>query len=705
MTSTQNGDTRSSRLAAGASSAIQTERDQAERFLAALDPDAKAFTFQTFDDNSDRKDKALVKVLSGSLAQHWNTLVKLNGRGAGIFVTVNETDLKGREASNIVRIRAVFADLDGAPLEPVLAEGIPRPHIVTETSAGRWHVYWRVENMPRDEFTGLQKILIERFDADKSVHDLPRVMRIPGFVHRKGEPFLSRLVEANDLPCYAWAELKTVMAPTKRTERHSGNGAQKTSQNYDDSLRMRERWRRLNSEALRNLSAWVPKFFPSARPYHEGFRVSSKDLGRGLEEDLSFRANGIKDFGVHDIGDTNEGARTPIDILTEYGKARDFNEAVALLATALGLDLEFFQPKRGKQQPSKLIVLPASQWLGEEPETPPPALIQSLLPETGVATIMGQSGAGKTFVAINLAIQLLPDIKKNFFIDRYRINRKGGVLYIVLEGKPAFRMRVNAAIEQILNKQLEFGERGRMPFAWNTYSPALFGNGPDNLIKIAEREAARMRADFGVELVAIVIDTEAKAALYENEDRSAQIIKVHDGLEKLSAVTGALVVPIDHMGKDQERGARGTSAKRDVVETQLACLCDTNPDGLRSNRRMVLYKIRDGEEGRIIPYRLDTVIRGMNEHDDPYSTCIVQWEPDRKLPPRQRTRSKTQSTLDKAIAAVNGLPANVDDLRAKFYELHGGEKHAANRAWNRAMRNSDLEANNGQVNYRADSPI
>jgi hypothetical protein len=119
------------------------DRNEAERFLAALDPDATFFTFQTFDDDKERRDKKLARVLHGTLAKHWDALVRLNEQGAGIFVTVNETDGKGRKTENIVKIRALYVDLDGAPLEPVLANGRP-PHIVTETSPGRWHVFWRV---------------------------------------------------------------------------------------------------------------------------------------------------------------------------------------------------------------------------------------------------------------------------------------------------------------------------------------------------------------------------------------------------------------------------------------------------------------------------------------------------------------------------------------------------------------------------------
>jgi hypothetical protein len=44
----------------------------------------------------------------------------------------------------------------------------------------------------------------------------------------------------------------------------------------------------------------------------------------------------------------------------------------------------------------KTAALVESQWYGETPVAPPPALIKGVLPQTGVATIGGQSGSGKT---------------------------------------------------------------------------------------------------------------------------------------------------------------------------------------------------------------------------------------------------------------------------------------------------------------------
>jgi RepB DNA-primase from phage plasmid len=172
-----------------------TDRRQAERFLRLLDPGATSFTFQTFDDNKERHDKRLARVLHGTLADLWGQLASLNARGAGIFVTVNETDGQGRRIENVERIRAAFVDLDGSPLEPVSQSDLP-PHLEIESSPGRWQAYWlsAIGGIKREQFSDLQKRLAERFAGDDAVHDLPRVMRLPGFLHCKGQPYPVRIV-------------------------------------------------------------------------------------------------------------------------------------------------------------------------------------------------------------------------------------------------------------------------------------------------------------------------------------------------------------------------------------------------------------------------------------------------------------------------------------------------------------------------------
>ncbi|AFS53110.1 AAA family ATPase [Leptospirillum ferriphilum] len=161
----------------------------AEQFLQALDSTG-LFTFQTFGDA--KKDPALVRTLSGTFEQYRGELARLNQDGAGIFVTVARTDGQGRKRENITGVRAVFADFDGAPLPD---EWPLEPHLIIESSPERWHVYWFVEaGFPLDFFEPIQKSIADRFGSDPAVCDLPRVMRIPGFLHKKGMPFRSRVI-------------------------------------------------------------------------------------------------------------------------------------------------------------------------------------------------------------------------------------------------------------------------------------------------------------------------------------------------------------------------------------------------------------------------------------------------------------------------------------------------------------------------------
>lgn len=160
--------------------------NHAASFLTAIDEDSDQWTFQTFDD-SPGKDKSLTRVLHGSLERHADELDTLNERGAGIFFTVNQTDLKGRKKGNITRIRALFIDLDGSPLEPALNAPTP-PHIIVATSPGKFHAYWRIRDCALDQCEPALGQLIERFRADPACSDRSRVMRLPGFLHRKVDP-------------------------------------------------------------------------------------------------------------------------------------------------------------------------------------------------------------------------------------------------------------------------------------------------------------------------------------------------------------------------------------------------------------------------------------------------------------------------------------------------------------------------------------
>lgn len=172
----------------------------AKAYLNALDSTG-TFTFQTFNDKSERKADNLARVLHGTLDQHLPTLTRLQQQGAGVFVMVNEGNglihagsKTCRTTKNVVRVRALWVDLDGSPLQPVLDAHYP--DIVIESSPDRWHAYWLTNDCALVDFKLRQQQIAAKFKGDPKVCDLPRVMRLPGFWHQKSEPFLTSLVPA-----------------------------------------------------------------------------------------------------------------------------------------------------------------------------------------------------------------------------------------------------------------------------------------------------------------------------------------------------------------------------------------------------------------------------------------------------------------------------------------------------------------------------
>lgn len=185
-------------------------------------------TFQTFDDDSVRKDKSLISMrhISGKFSvADFKYLKNFNDRGAGIFLTINETDGAGRGIKNIIKINAAFGDFDGCLLYPVWEY---MPSMVIESSSGKFHAYWWVDDdkFPVEGFRQIQEAISEKFGSDPKVKDPSRVMRVPGFYHKKATPYMTRIIYYNHDRKYTFAEL-TEKFPPKPAKQWSSDKWQK----------------------------------------------------------------------------------------------------------------------------------------------------------------------------------------------------------------------------------------------------------------------------------------------------------------------------------------------------------------------------------------------------------------------------------------------------------------------------------------------
>jgi hypothetical protein len=155
----------------GGSVGLEVDLQEAQRFLEWLDPEAESFTFQTFDDKKEKRSN-LVRQLHSDFNSVADKLVELNSAGAGIYVAVQRTDLKGRKTENIVGLRALYGDFDqGLPQEFPL-----EPSIVIQSSSGKYQCYWLCHELNRQDFKCLMECLVEDFGADKGVVTVTRLL-------------------------------------------------------------------------------------------------------------------------------------------------------------------------------------------------------------------------------------------------------------------------------------------------------------------------------------------------------------------------------------------------------------------------------------------------------------------------------------------------------------------------------------------------
>jgi hypothetical protein len=152
--------------------------------------------FQVFDDRGEHPEWAEYRHgrLSDREMRRW--LARMNRKGCGVYACINPTDGKGRRRFNIIEGRTVWADFDGTELP----EGWPvEPSMLCESSPRRYHAFWAIyADRDLNRLSECQARLAAFYGTDPSITDPSRVCRVPGFYHRKKEPFLSRIVNSAD---------------------------------------------------------------------------------------------------------------------------------------------------------------------------------------------------------------------------------------------------------------------------------------------------------------------------------------------------------------------------------------------------------------------------------------------------------------------------------------------------------------------------
>jgi hypothetical protein len=106
-------------------------------------------------------------------------------------------------------------------------------------------------------------------------------------------------------------------------------------------------FKRVNDAAMADLDAWVPTLFPGATRRHcdvgDGFQVTSRALGRNLQDSLQIMPTGIFDFG-------EECGKSPIDLVVQW-RGLSLRDALHWLAGLVGVQLAQRQARRPAPPP------------------------------------------------------------------------------------------------------------------------------------------------------------------------------------------------------------------------------------------------------------------------------------------------------------------------------------------------------------------
>lgn len=207
---------------------------------------------------------------------------------------------------------------------------------------------------------------------------------------------------------------------------------------------------------------------------------------------------------------------------------------------------------------------------------PPRSLVGDLLQLDSIGAIYGPPGAGKTFLALDLALSVA---SRRPWQGRSVVD--GPVLYIAAESASGIAQRARAW-------RARYGDLGAI--SWLTRPVALLDpNALGELLDIVSEHVPAL----------IVADTLARCLVGADENSASDMGRAVDALDRLRAATGGCVLAVHHGGKDRSRGMRGSSAILGAVDTAIEC------SRTRAGVLAVVTKQKNGADGQRLHFDLE----------------------------------------------------------------------------------------------------
>lgn len=215
---------------------------------------------------------------------------------------------------------------------------------------------------------------------------------------------------------------------------------------------------------------------------------------------------------------------------------------------------------------------------------PPRWIVDGVVPE-GLVWMYGESGAGKSFVALDLVLCTLHGLP---WAARQTSSRR--VVWVAGEGGPGTSARRRAWIAANLGSRPTSRHGGFILV--NTAIDLRNGDDAGRLARIIETHTAGL----------VVLDTFERTTSGDpiSTEVAAEYVRACDRIRQR---TGASVLVIDHQGKDATKGIKGAHSKRGVADAVIR-IAKPHPSEVNTIQ-MSCTKMKDAAEFADIWFRLE----------------------------------------------------------------------------------------------------
>ena len=212
-------------------------------------------------------------------------------------------------------------------------------------------------------------------------------------------------------------------------------------------------------------------------------------------------------------------------------------------------------------------------------------LVPGLLEKDTTTLLIGAPGAGKSFVAVDLACALTHNYP---WLGLYSVERPYPVYYLSSENPSSITRRIMAWKSSHQNPQ--------------TLAPLKVTTEP-SILNDDLRESQESLVEWMDQPGLLIIDTWSRALPGLNENSASDVSEIIRFLDLVRQATGCTILIVHHMTKS-DGGARGSSALPGAVDMEFTL---RKSAGGGETRELALTKNKDGMEGlltalRIVPF-------------------------------------------------------------------------------------------------------